>query len=91
MIQERFRYGSETVQVRYGRVATLGALRCCHQVEILTVFTHPTKHYVIASFPDDVYYFGGQLGHNVKAIHEHPADASRGEIELKVGDEIGKL
>ena len=40
---------------------------------------------------DDVYYFGGQTGHNVKAILEHEPNKKNNEIELKVGDLISKL
>ena len=38
---------------------------------------------------DDVYYFGGQNGHNVKALFEHVPNKQNGEIELKVGDLVG--
>ena len=39
---------------------------------------------------DDVYYYGGQTSHNVKALYDHVPDISNGEIELKVGDLIGE-
>ena len=38
---------------------------------------------------DDVYYFGGQNGHNVVALYDHIPDKSNNEIELKSGDIIG--
>jgi glycoprotein 6-alpha-L-fucosyltransferase len=37
---------------------------------------------------DDIYYFGGQSGHNVRAIVEHHAQTSD-EIDMEVGDVIG--
>ncbi|EDO43595.1 predicted protein [Nematostella vectensis] len=37
---------------------------------------------------DDIYYFGGQSGHNVRAILPHTAE-TREEIDLEVGDLIG--
>lgn len=37
---------------------------------------------------DDIYYFGGQSGHDVEAIYPHKArDGS--EIDFNVGDRIG--
>ena len=38
---------------------------------------------------DDVYYYGGQSPHDVRAVYDHEADAKRGEIEIRVGDLIG--
>lgn len=38
---------------------------------------------------DDVYYYGGQLGHNVKAILNHTAKKGTNEIDINVGDLIG--
>ena len=35
---------------------------------------------------DDVYYFGGQQAHNVKAVQNHEAE---GEINFKTGDLLG--
>lgn len=37
---------------------------------------------------DDVYYYGGQNGHNVQAIYDHVPRRDLGEIELKKGDLI---
>ena len=37
---------------------------------------------------DDIYYFGGQNGHNQIVIYSHTAQRP-GEIDLKVGDRIG--
>ena len=37
---------------------------------------------------DDIYYFGGQQEHKVKAIWPHKA-AGRSEIDLNLGDIIG--
>ncbi|XP_068688113.1 alpha-(1,6)-fucosyltransferase-like [Montipora foliosa] len=37
---------------------------------------------------DDIYYFGGQSGHDVRAIYPHKAKDSS-EIDLSVGDRIG--
>ena len=36
---------------------------------------------------DDIYYFGGQNEHRVRAIYPHEAQ-NEGEIDLSVGDEI---
>jgi glycoprotein 6-alpha-L-fucosyltransferase len=38
---------------------------------------------------DDVYYYGGQNEHVVKAIYDHIPKLDNGEIELKKGDLIG--
>ncbi|CAF0724834.1 unnamed protein product [Brachionus calyciflorus] len=38
---------------------------------------------------DDVYYYGGQLRHNVIAVLDHEPNPGYGEIELKKGDLIG--
>jgi glycoprotein 6-alpha-L-fucosyltransferase len=38
---------------------------------------------------DDVYYFGGQNGHSMKAIYDHVARRDLGEIDLKIGDLVG--
>lgn len=37
---------------------------------------------------DDVYYFGGQIKHDVVAIYDHEPVIEFGEIELKKGDLI---
>ena len=37
---------------------------------------------------DDIYYFGGQSGHDVKAIYPHHAQDST-QIDLAVGDRVG--
>lgn len=37
---------------------------------------------------DDIYYFGGQQEHRMKAIWPHEAQG-RSELDLKVGDIIG--
>ena len=37
---------------------------------------------------DDIYYFGGQSGHDVRAIYPHKSQRSS-EISLYVGDRIG--
>lgn len=37
---------------------------------------------------DDVYYFGGQNRHNVRAVYDHVPRVDLGEIELKTGDLI---
>lgn len=37
---------------------------------------------------DDIYYFGGQQEHKVKAIWSHKA-AGRSEIDLNIGDIVG--
>ena len=39
---------------------------------------------------DDVYYFGGQHGHRMRAVLAHSeTDRQRGEITLAVGDIVG--
>ncbi|KAI1301497.1 Aryl hydrocarbon receptor nuclear translocator -like protein [Halotydeus destructor] len=38
---------------------------------------------------DDIYYFGGQNGHEQVAILNHPASSDKKEIEMKIGDRIG--
>uniref|UniRef100_A0A915IQ09 Uncharacterized protein n=1 Tax=Romanomermis culicivorax TaxID=13658 RepID=A0A915IQ09_ROMCU len=39
---------------------------------------------------DDVYYFGGQSGHQQIAILDHrPSNDNNQEIELKIGDIVG--
>lgn len=38
---------------------------------------------------DDVYYYGGQNGHNVLAVFDHIPRRGSGEIELKKGDFVG--
>ena len=37
---------------------------------------------------DDIYYFGGQSGHNVKAIYTHKSRNAE-EMDLELGDVIG--
>ena len=37
---------------------------------------------------DDVYYYGGQRDHRMKALFEHKPDPKKNEIELRVGDII---
>ena len=37
---------------------------------------------------DDIYYFGGQSGHDVRAIYPHKSQRSS-EINLHLGDRIG--
>lgn len=37
---------------------------------------------------DDVYYFGGQLKHNVIAVLDHKPSPGQGEIEIAKGDLI---
>jgi glycoprotein 6-alpha-L-fucosyltransferase len=38
---------------------------------------------------DDIYYFGGQNAHNVRAVYDHEARRELGEIGLRKGDLIG--
>lgn len=39
---------------------------------------------------DDIYYYGGQSAHNVKAVLEHiPGPNHHDQIQMKVGDLVG--
>ena len=38
---------------------------------------------------DDIYYFGGQNGHNVEAIEPHAVRLEDNQLELELGDLIG--
>lgn len=35
---------------------------------------------------DDVYYFGGQQGHNMVAIQNHKAPPNQNELSMNIGD-----
>lgn len=38
---------------------------------------------------DDIYYYGGQTGHEQKALYPHKARPGANEIDLEVGDVVG--
>lgn len=37
---------------------------------------------------DDIYYFGGQSGHQMRAIYPHKS-TNNGEVDMEVGDLLG--
>lgn len=68
-------------------VCTFSSQVCRMAYELMQV-RYPDASWRYSSL-DDVYYFGGQNAHNVRAIYEHAPNKEAGEIELKVGDTIG--
>ncbi|XP_074644328.1 alpha-(1,6)-fucosyltransferase-like [Tubulanus polymorphus] len=67
-------------------VCTFSSQVCRVAYEIMQTY-HPDASKYFHSL-DDIYYFGGQSAHDQVAIYSHTPEKP-GEIELKVGDEIG--